>query len=118
MAIELSHISDSEADTRRAVNTVVDEIEDALNNSLSMFATSTTTRTIGTGSHTFTVEAGRTFLYALPYVQAADRDDASKWMTGKVTSYIGTTLIVSMDDVGGTGSRSNWIIGVAGRRGL
>jgi hypothetical protein len=107
-------VDESDDETKR---TTMGDIAEFLVNQggLAMYATSTTPRAIGTGSKSFVLDAPSSILFALPYVQVADRDDENVWMEGKVTSYIGTALTVNVSRVSGTGAYSNWIIGVAGR---
>ena len=74
-------------------------------------ATSTTSNTIGTGSKTFTIQANQAY-------QTDDRiraaGAASNYMEGTVTSYSGTTLVMNVTRVVGSGTYSNWNIGIVG----
>lgn len=76
--------------------------------------TSTTSITIGTGSKTFTVASG------LPWAQydrarIYDSTDPEKFMEGEVTSYGGTSLVVDVDTIGGTGTIASWVVIPFGR---
>jgi hypothetical protein len=68
--------------------------------------TSVTSNTIALGAHTFTVEAGLT---------AEAGDDVFivsgvNTMSGTVTSYAGTTLIVDITEISGSGTYTAWVI--------
>jgi len=72
-------------------------------------ATSGSSLAIGTGSKTFAIQAGKSFVadqWVLAY-SAADPEDS---MLGQITSYGGTSLIVSMIAAGGSGTHTDWII--------
>lgn len=71
--------------------------------------TSTTSNTPGTGAKTFTVSAGQ------PYAVGATISIASTVtptfiMTGTVTSYSGTTLVVAITSFTGSGTITSWTI--------
>ncbi len=74
-------------------------------------ATSTTSVVIGTGSKTFTTQAGLAYL-ANDRVRVAN--SATNYVEGVVTSYSGTTLIVNVDRTVGSGTFASWNIGIAG----
>lgn len=94
-----------------ALPTFQDELNDfAANlNNLALTSSSTTPNTIGTGSKTFTVEAGKSY-YAGMTVQAAATASPTNWMIGTVTSYNSTTgqLVMTVKYTSGTGSWSSW----------
>ena len=69
--------------------------------------TSTTTNTIGTGLKTFTVAAN---LPAFAGQQVGVSSGSTNTMLGTVFSYIGTTLIVNVTAIGGSGTFSVWQI--------
>ena len=72
--------------------------------------TSTTSLTVGTGSKSFTTQSG------LAYTTGA-RVRASSggvYMEGVVTSYSSTTLVVTIDNIGGSGTWSSWNLNIAG----
>jgi hypothetical protein len=82
--------------------------------------TSTNTHSLSTGSKTFTVQAGLSFQ---PGHKVHIHDNAMsgplfngqataslKYMNGTVTSYSGTTLVVNVTQVNGTGSISDWTV--------
>lgn len=73
--------------------------------------TSSTSNTLSTGSKTFTVQSG------LSYTPTQDITivfDLSNHMHGQVTSYSGTTLVVNITDVTGSGTYTSWTINVGG----
>ena len=69
--------------------------------------------TIGTGSKAFTVPAGLAYT-AGQRVRASSTADAANFVEGPVSSYVGTTLTINADRVGGSGTISSWNINVAG----
>ena len=80
-------------------------------------ATSTTSATIGTGAQTFTTQSGKSF-QAGQFVLIADAGAPSlNWMWGTVTSYAGTSLVVNITVIGGSGTKTNWNISLSGSQG-
>jgi hypothetical protein len=80
-------------------------------NSAGWTATSTTSNTVGTGAKTFTVASGLTISNgstATAYVLNASGVAGS--MTGTVTSYSGTTLVLNIASVTGSGTFTGWNI--------
>lgn len=90
------------------------DIRTGLSNGLS--ATSASEITIGTGAKVFTIAANK-FFSAGHIVLVVKSDDATKWMLGSVTSYVGTTLTLDVTVTNGAGTISNWVIGLSGLRG-
>ncbi len=78
-------------------------------------ATSSTNTTIATGSKTFTTQAGLAYLSGLR-VRVAN--SGTNYMEGTVTSYSGTSLVINVDRVIGSGTFTSWNIGLAGDAGL
>ena len=78
-------------------------------------ATSTTSLTIGTGSTTFTTQSGLAYT-AGAIIQATDSANVANYMYGTVTSYSGTTLVVNVTAVGGSGTFATWNINLAGQQ--
>ncbi len=74
-------------------------------------ATSTTSVAIGTGSKSVTTQAGLAYVANL---RVRIANDASNYMEGTVTSYSGTSLVVSVDRIVGSGTFASWTIGLAG----
>jgi hypothetical protein len=83
--------------------------------------TSSTSTTIGTGSKSLTIQAGKGFVAGMVVV-AWDAADATRFIAGEVTSYnTGTgALVISVlaGDTGGTGTVTSWKVSIAGRRGV
>jgi hypothetical protein len=71
--------------------------------------TSTTSLAIGTGSKTFTTQASLPII-AGEWMKAASAADNANYMYGKVTSYTGTTLVINVSVVGGSGTKTDWQI--------
>jgi len=79
-------------------------------------ATSTTSlATTGTGNKTWVIQSGRGF--AMGQRLRVSSDDGTQINEGRVTSYSGTSLIINVDYVSGSGTHANWNISVAGDRG-
>ena len=76
-------------------------------------ATSTTSLAIATGSTIFTTQPGLAYS-AGARARASDSRITSNYMEGVVTSYSGTTLVIDVDSIGGTGSFASWNISIAG----
>jgi hypothetical protein len=79
-------------------------------------ATSTTSLAIGTGSKTFTTQAGMAYSVGAR-VRASSAANTANYMEGLVTAYSGVTLTVNVDVVGGSGTLTDWNINLAGNRG-
>lgn len=81
----------------------------------SIIATSTSSVLIGTGTKTFTVEAGKQFAYG-QFVTVVRTGYPTYFMCGAVTSYSGTTLTISVptNGTGGSGTYASWSISVSG----
>lgn len=79
-------------------------------------ATSTDSVSIGTGSKSFTVQAGLAYS-AGARARAASSASPTNWMEGAVTSYSGTTLTLNVDATNGSGSYSSWNINLSGAQG-
>jgi len=88
----------------------------AANYAAALLATSTSSITIGTGSRSFTTQASKQFAAGV-WVLIASAANTANYMHGQVTSYSSTTLVVSVDNIGGTGTFADWVISVAGTRG-
>lgn len=72
--------------------------------------TSTTSLAISVASKTFTVSAS-----GLPYppgyrMRAYSAGNAANYMEGVITSYAGTSLILNVDTVGGSGTHADWVL--------
>lgn len=78
---------------------------------------SLTANTLGTGTKTWTVDAGESFVEGMP-IYAVAQGDPTKFMVGVCTAYAGTTLTVAVTQAGGSGSVSNWNISIGGVPGV
>ncbi len=77
--------------------------------------TSSTSESIGTGSKTFTVDSGLALATGQTVIVAYD---SSNKMEGTVTSYSGTTLIVNITSIIGSGGPyTSWTISLSGAPG-
>lgn len=77
--------------------------------------TSTTSLAIGTGSKVFTTQAGLAYTNGAR-VRASSAANTANWMEGVVT-YSGTTLTMTSDKTGGSGTLADWNLNVAGQPG-
>ena len=68
-------------------------------------STSTTSNTIGTGSKTFTVGSNLGYLAG---DMVTFEYSSSVYMTGSVTSYSGTSLVVNITTINGSGTYASW----------
>jgi hypothetical protein len=73
--------------------------------------------TIGIGSVSFTTQAGLNYTIGTRLRAASGANPTVNWMEGIVTFYSGTVLTVTIDTIGGSGSHTDWQIGVAGQVG-
>lgn len=85
----------------------------------SLVATSSSSVAVGSGSKTFTVGAGKSFTAGLFVTAARTSDPSATYMAGQVTAYSGGDLTISVpaDGYAGTGTFTDWTIGLGGRRG-
>lgn len=80
----------------------------------SFSATSTTSVLIGTGAKTFTTQADKEFAADQWLTITHAADPSNYYMTGTVTSYSGTTLIMDIVRTGGSGTFTDWAIAISG----
>lgn len=71
--------------------------------------TSTTSNTIGTGDKTFTTQSGKQWQPGQP-VRVAYTTTPTNYMDGVVKTYSGTTLVVTVSAIGGSGTQAAWTI--------
>lgn len=136
-AIDLSTYKIALGDTNYPVthDSMIDAVEDGVNDGIAAAnaaedlatalsngaytATSTTTHTpAGTGSKTFTlVETNRAYTEGTE-LKVTSAADVTNWMKGVVTSYSGTTLILSLNDSNGSTSDDDWAIGLYSTSGI
>ncbi|MEI8205161.1 MAG: tail fiber domain-containing protein, partial [Bacteroidota bacterium] len=94
-----------------AAATLIEGVESERNFIGSYLATSTTSITIGTGSKTFATLAGLAYS---SYSRVRISNSSSNFMEGLITSYTGTSLVVNVDYVSGSGTFASWNISIAG----
>lgn len=75
--------------------------------------TSSDSLAIATGSKSFTVAAGLAWQIGVR-CRATSAGGSSNFMEGNITSYSGTTLIMTVDTIGGSGTLSDWNINIGG----
>lgn len=78
--------------------------------------TSTTSLAIGTGSKVFTTQAGLAYTNGAR-VRASSAANTANWMEGRVT-YSGTTLTMTADKTGGSGTLADWNLNATGEPGV
>ena len=81
-----------------------------------MTGTSTTSLAIGTGSKTLTTQSGKTFTVGR-YIQIGVTNSGANFMNGQITSYSGTTLVVNVNSIGGSGTHNTWTLDLSGVKG-
>lgn len=79
--------------------------------------TSASSVEIGTGSQSFTTQASKFFNAGNNVMIVSDADPTNNWMHGQVTSYTGTSLVVDVGTIGGSGTHADWTIRVSGVKG-
>ncbi|MBX9825435.1 MAG: hypothetical protein K2Y27_10615 [Xanthobacteraceae bacterium] len=79
-------------------------------------ATSATSLAVSVAQKTFVVQANRAFT-AGDYVIVKSEANANNFMVGQVVSYTGTTLVVDVEAIGGTGTHADWSIAISGSPG-
>ena len=81
-------------------------------------ATSTTPRTIGNGTLTLTIQAGKAYAVG-QFVVIASTTSPENYMTGQITAHNSVTgsLTVNVSHINGSGAFSDWTISVVGAPG-
>lgn len=79
-------------------------------------STSTTSLAVSISSKSFTTQSGKQYA-AGQFIVATSDADPLNYMHGQVTSYSGTSLVMDSQDVGGSGTHTDWTISVSGTRG-
>ena len=95
-----------------ALSTLVTEVN-AATLAMNLNATSDTSASsvaIGTGAKTFTVSAGKSFLGGMFLVIADTAAPSNNYMVGEVTSYSGTSLVMNVTSIKGSGTKTAWTI--------
>lgn len=82
----------------------------------SLSSTSVTSVAIATGAKTFTTQASKQYS-AGQYLIIASNASALNYMHGTVTSYSGTSLVMNITDIGGSGTYTDWNISLSGTQG-
>lgn len=77
--------------------------------------TSTTSLTINAGAKTWTTQAGMAYVVG---GRIRWSNSASAYMEGTITDYTGTSMTVSVDKTGGSGTLASWSAQTAGMPGL
>lgn len=72
-------------------------------------STSVTSLAIGTGSKTFVTQASLSWLPG-DRIRAVSDADNTNYMEGTVVSYSGTTLVLLVDAIGGSGTHIDWTL--------
>jgi hypothetical protein len=80
-------------------------------------ATSTTSRNLGTGSMSFTVQANLAIVVGTRMRGASAANPTTKWLEGVVTAYSGTSMTILADLFLGSGAVTDWNFSLAGERG-
>lgn len=97
--------------TLNTMKTAVDDINaNASQYNVATTTTSASSVLIGTGAKTFTVASGLGFVVGMTLRIA---NTSANFMTGEVTSYSSTTLVVNVTSVGGSGTLASWTISMA-----
>lgn len=79
--------------------------------------TSTTSLAVATGTKIFTTQAGLGYVVG-QRARASSAANSANFMEGRVASYVGTSLTLTVDIIGGSGTFADWAIGLAGERGV
>lgn len=82
----------------------------AFTSGLDFNGTSSSSVAIGTGTKTFTVPAGKLWFGGQPII-VVDAVTPTNYMTGIVSTYSGTTLVVAVASSSGSGTKTSWVIG-------
>ncbi len=82
----------------------------------SITATSTSSLLIATGAKTFVTQTGKQFV-AGQYLIISSAANVTNYMYGQVTSYSGTSLVMDIQVIGGSGTFADWNISISGARG-
>ena len=72
--------------------------------------TSASSVLIGVGAKSFTVSAGKSYQPGMFLIIADTAAPATNWMLGQVTSYAGTALAMNITQIGGSGTKTAWVI--------
>ncbi|MGK5017708.1 WD40 repeat domain-containing protein [Janthinobacterium sp. HLS12-2] len=107
---------DAAIEARNAAQAAASDAHEAATGTV-LTGTSTTPLVIGTGNKTLATQAGKQYAANI-FITAVSASDPTRFMTGTVTSYVGTTLTIAVTAVGGNGdTKSDWNISVTGAPG-
>ena len=113
---------DAAATAQDAIDTAADVVltnADAVSTAAyaaALKGTSTSSLLIEVASKTFTTQASKQFASGMFCLATSDANP-NNYMHGQVTSYSGTTLIVNISNIGGSGTLADWTLSVSGSRG-
>lgn len=78
--------------------------------------TSATSLTIGSGNKTFVTQAGEMYTTGI-FMTAVSAGNTTNYMAGQVVSYSGTSLVINVSVIGGSGAHNDWNLSIAGPQG-
>ena len=85
-------------------------------NGIGYGGTSASAKTISLGSKTFAVQQGLAYI-AGQRIRFVDQTNAANFLEGTITSYSATSMVVNIDNTGGSGTIANWNLTVGGNLG-
>lgn len=77
--------------------------------------TSASSVLLGTGSKTFTTQAGHSWSVGTWLMIASRANPGTHWIVGQITAYATTVLTVAVHSFGGSGSRADWDISLTAK---
>lgn len=116
-ASSASSASTSASNAATSASAAATSASDAAASAAKLQGTSTSSVTIGTGSKSFTTQSGKDFAAGRHLLITSDANPTTNYMSGRVTSYSGTSLTVNVEVTGGAGTLADWTIRVDGERG-
>jgi hypothetical protein len=72
--------------------------------------TSVSSLAIGLGAKSFEITAGKSFVIGMTVTAADSASPSTNYMVGNVTSYSGTTLVLNVTSIAGSGTISDWSV--------
>ena len=99
------------------VSTAADAVSTAADVTSLTGVTSTTSLAITVASKAFTVASGLSLQAGDWVICTSDANPSVNYMHGPISSYSGTTLIVNVDNIGGSGTLADWTIRRSGTQG-
>lgn len=104
-----------------ATQTALDRIATSADVTSLTGVTSTTSLAISVASKAFTVSAGLSLQAGDWVIATSNANPDTNYMHGPISAYSGTTLTINVDNIGGSGTLTDWTIrrsGVQGETGL